>query len=110
MRLHEIVGRAKAKELSMLGEPLSAEEACRLGLALKVVPHDRLMDEALEFAGRIAAKPALAVRMAKTAYNRGLGGEEMTYAADAMSFLFLTEDVREGVAAFREKRKPRFKE
>jgi len=110
VRLHEIVGRAKAKELSMLGDPLSAEEARQLGIVLKVVPHDKLMDEAFAFAGRLAAQPRLAIAMAKSFYNRGLGGDEMRYAMDAFPFLFMHEDAREGITAFREKRKPKFKD
>ena len=110
VRLHEIVGRAKAKEMSMLGEPISAEEACRLGIVLKVVPHDKLLEEAFAFAERIAAKPKLAVAIAKSFYNRGLGGDEMRYAAGAIPFLFMHEDTREGITAFREKRKPKFKD
>lgn len=110
VRLHEIVGRAKAKELSILGEPLSADEAQRLGIVLRVVPHEKLLDEAFAFAERIAARPRLAVAMAKSFYNRGLGGDEIRYAADAFPFLFMHEDAREGIAAFREKRKPKFKD
>lgn len=110
VRLHEIVGRAKAKELSMLGDPLPAEEARQLGIVLKVVPHDKLLDEAFAFAERIAAKPRLAIAMAKSFYNRGLGGDEMRYAMDAFPFLFMHEDAREGITAFREKRKPKFKD
>lgn len=110
VRLHEIVGRAKAKEMSMLGEPISAEEACQLGIVLKVVPHDKLLEEAFAFAERIAAKPKLAVAIAKSFYNRGLGGDEMRYAAGAIPFLFMHEDTREGITAFREKRKPKFKD
>ena len=109
VRLHDIVGRPKAKELSMLGEPIDAAEAARLGIALRVVPHDKLLDEAMAFAEKIAAKPRMAVEMAKSFYNRGLGGDEMRYAVDAFPFLFLTDDVKEGVAAFRAKRKPEFK-
>ncbi len=108
VRLQELVGRPKAKEMSMLGEPIGAEEACRIGIALRVVPHDKLMEEAMAFAEKIASKPRLAVGLAKSAYNRGLGGDDMLYAEDAMPFLFLTDDVREGVSAFREKRKPKF--
>jgi enoyl-CoA hydratase len=108
VRLADIVGRPKAKEMSMLGEPVSADEAVRLGIALRTVPHEKLLDEALDFAQRIAAKPALAVRMAKSFYNRGLGGDDLRAARDGFPFLFLTEDAREGVTAFREKRKPRF--
>jgi len=110
VRLHEIVGRPKAKEMSILGEPISAEEACRLGIALRVVPHDKLMEEAMAFAEKIASKPRMAVSLAKSAYNRGLGGDEMLYAQDAFPFLFLTDDTQEGVTAFREKRKPKFKD
>ncbi|HEY8709073.1 MAG TPA: enoyl-CoA hydratase-related protein [Burkholderiaceae bacterium] len=109
VRLHDIVGRPKAKELSILGEPIDAVEAARLGIALRVVPHEQLLDEAMAFAEKIAARPRMAVEMAKSFYNRGLGGDEMRYAIDAFPFLFLTDDVKEGVAAFRAKRKPEFK-
>jgi enoyl-CoA hydratase len=108
VRLHEIVGRAKAKELSILGDPISAAEAERIGLVLRVVPHDTLMAESLAFAERIAAKPRLAVAMAKSFYNRGLGGDEMRHAVDGFPLLMMHEDAREGVSAFLEKRKPRF--
>ena len=109
VRLHDIVGRPKAKELSILGEPIDAAEATRLGIALRVVPHEQLLDEAMAMAEKLAAKPRMAVEMAKSFYNRGLGGDEMRYAVDAFPFLFLTDDVKEGVAAFRAKRKPEFK-
>ncbi len=108
VRLQDIVGRAKAKELSILGEPISAEEAQRLGLVLRVVPHDQCLGEAVAFADRIAAKPGLAVQMAKSFYNRGLGGDEMRHAIDGFPILFTHADAREGVAAFREKREPSF--
>lgn len=110
VRLHEIVGRAKAKELSILGDPISAAEAERIGLVLRVVPHDTLMTEALAFAERIAAKPRLAVAMAKSFYNRGLGGDEMRHAIDGFPLLMMHEDAREGITAFHEKRKPKFKD
>ena len=108
VRLAEIVGRPKAKELSILGDPISAEEAYRLGLVLRVVPHEKLMAEAMEFAERIASKPRLAVQMAKSFYNRGLGGDEMRHAIDGFPLLFMHDDAREGISAFREKRKPKF--
>ena len=108
VRLQDIVGRAKAKELSILGDPITADEACRLGLVLRVVPHDQLLAEALSFADRIAARPRLAVRMAKSFYNRGIGGDEMRHAIDGFPILFTHEDAREGIAAFREKREPKF--
>jgi enoyl-CoA hydratase len=109
VRLHDIVGRAKAKEMSMLGDPISADEACRLGLVLRVVPHETLLANALELAERIASKPRLAVAMAKSFYNRGLGGDEMRHAIDGFPLLFMHDDAREGITAFREKRKPKFK-
>jgi enoyl-CoA hydratase/carnithine racemase len=109
-RLQDIVGRAKAKEMSMLGDPVSAEEACRLGLVLRVVPHQSVLAEAVAFAERIASKPGLAVQMAKSFYNRGLGGDEMRHVIDGLPLLFMHQDAREGVAAFREKREPKFSE
>lgn len=108
VRLQGIVGRAKAKEMSILGDPISAEEACRLGIALRVVPHAEVVTSALAFAEQIAAKPRLAVRMAKSFYNRGLGGDDMRHAIDGFPFLLMHEDAREGIAAFREKRQPKF--
>jgi enoyl-CoA hydratase/carnithine racemase len=108
VRLQGIVGRAKAKEMSILGDPISAEEACGLGIALRVVPHAELLTSALAFAEQIAARPRLAVRMAKSFYNRGLGGDDMRHAIDGLPLLFMHEDAREGIAAFREKRQPKF--
>ncbi|MFH1624363.1 MAG: enoyl-CoA hydratase-related protein [Pseudomonadota bacterium] len=110
IRLHQIIGRSKSKEMTMTGEPISAEEAFRLNLVSKVVPHEKLMDEAMELAKKIASKPAIAIRLAKSSINRMLGGEEIVYASDAMPSLFATEDTREGITAFLEKRKPVFKD
>lgn len=109
LRLHQIVGRPKAKEMSMLGEPISAAEAVALGIALRTVAPEKLMDEAMAFAEKLAAKPQMALQMAKSFYNKGIGGDDMRYAIDAFPFLFQTDDVKEGVAAFRAKRKPTFK-
>ena len=108
VRLADIVGRAKAKELSLLGDPISAEEAFRLGLVLRVVPHDRLLAETLSFADRIAARPRLAVQLGKSFYNRGLGGDDIRHAVDGLPILFTHDGAREGVTAFREKREPKF--
>ena len=109
VRLHSIIGRAKAKEMMFTGEPISAEEAYRVGLVNKVVPHDKLMDEAMSLAKKIAEKPPLAIKVGKAAVNREFGGEDITYAIESMAFLFCTEDAKEGISAFLEKRKPEFK-
>ena len=67
-----------------------------------------MLANALAFADQVAAKPRLAVRMAKSFYNRGLGGDDMRHAIDGFPLLFMHEDAREGVAAFRENRQPKF--
>jgi enoyl-CoA hydratase/carnithine racemase len=110
VRLQDIVGRAKAKEMSILGDPLTAAEACRLGIVLRVVSDDTLLQETLAFAERIAAQPRLAVQMAKSFYNRGLGGDETRHAIDGFPFLLMHADAREGISAFLEKRKAVFGE
>jgi enoyl-CoA hydratase/carnithine racemase len=110
VRLGDIVGRAKAKELSILGDPITAEEARALGIALRVVPHETLLEAAIEFGDRIASRPRLSVQMAKSFYNRGLGGDEMRHTLDGFPYLFMHEDAREGIASFREGRQPRFKD
>lgn len=75
---------------------------------LRVLPHDSMLADAIAFAERIASKPKFAVQMAKSFYNRGLGGDEMRHAIDGFPLLFMHEDAREGIAAFREKREPQF--
>jgi enoyl-CoA hydratase len=108
VRLQDIVGRAKAKEMSILGDSFSAAEAYRLGIVLRVVSGGALLQDALAFAERIAAQPRLAVEMAKSFYNRGLGGDEMRHAIDGFPFLLMHADAREGINAFLEKRKAAF--
>jgi enoyl-CoA hydratase/carnithine racemase len=109
LRLHRIVGPAVAKEMVFTGRRLSAEEAQRLGLVNKVVPHENLLDEARELAEKIMKAAPLSVELAKSAFNRELGGEDMTYGVDAMAHLFMAEDLHEGLDAFRTKRQPTFK-
>lgn len=109
LRLHQIVGRAKSKEMSMTCDPISAGEALQIGLINKVVPHEQLMDAAMEMAQKIIAKAPLAIELIKAAVNRDLHGEEMDYAQEALGGLFKTEDAQEGIDAFLHKRKPDFK-
>ena len=112
VRLARWVGRGHAMRLTF-GFPLGAEEAQRIGLAQWVVPHDRLMDKALEVATHVAALPPLAARLAKESLLRGLDVPNLADAAlvDLYRFatLELTDDKAEGHAAWREKRKPVFR-
>ena len=112
VRLARWVGRGQAMRL-VLGFPLPAAEAHRIGLAQWVVPHAGLMDKALEVAGHVAALPPLAARLGKESLLRGM---DIPNIADAslvdlyrFSALELTEDKAEGHRAWREKRKPAFR-
>ena len=110
-RLPRLVGAAKAKELMFVGDPLTAEEAKEIGLVNKVVPTGTGMDAALEMAGRIAGYSLQALTRIKKAVNEGIEkpfDEAIDLEADLFAEIFATEDVREGVSAFIEKRKPAF--
>jgi enoyl-CoA hydratase len=108
-RLAHAVGAGYAKELIFTGRLVAADEALRIGLVQAV--HDPVLDRALETARLIAAKAPLAVAAGKTLVNRALeGGHEANLSVEARVFgdLFATADAREGLAAFVEKREPRF--
>lgn len=110
--LPQIVGLSNAYHLLLTGDIIDAQEAERIGLVSKVVPHDELMPVARELATRIAKLPPVAVRMTREAvrkgldYNLGVLGE---YHAHALGVLFATEDFREGSTAVLERRQPEFK-
>jgi enoyl-CoA hydratase len=111
-RLPRIVGKHRALEMILTGEPISAQEAYMLGLVNKVVPQDAVKDEALRIAELIAEKAPVAVRAAKEAVVKGLdmGVEEgLAFERSLFSLLFGTQDQKEGMKAFIEKRKPEFK-
>jgi enoyl-CoA hydratase/carnithine racemase len=111
-RLPAIVGPAKAAELLFTGEVIDAAEAMRIGLVSEVVAHDDLMARALDLAGRIAANPPLAVQALKAGLQRTAYGDAReigTWAMAEIRRLMKTEDHREGVASFLEKREPVFK-
>jgi enoyl-CoA hydratase len=111
-RLARLVGRGRALELIMSGEPIDAEEALRIGLVSAVVPGERLLAEAEALAGRIAARGPIAVRYAKEAVRRGLEmplDQALRFETDLTIILQTTEDREEGVRAFLEKRTPDFK-
>jgi enoyl-CoA hydratase len=112
-RLARVVGLGLAKELVLTGRVVDADEALRIGLVNAVHEPEQLLDAAHETAALIASKSPLAVAAAKAALNRSLGGGEHETALDdeARSFgtLFATEDAKEGMTAFAEKREPTFR-
>ena len=110
-RLPAIVGPAKAAELLFTGDVFDAAEALRIGLVSEVTPHDQLLPAARALAGRIAANPPLAVRHLKAGLNRFAYGDPReigAWAIEKIRLLMQTEDHREGVASFLEKREPVF--
>jgi enoyl-CoA hydratase len=111
-RLPRLIGVAKAKEMIFLGDMIDAATALNLGLVNKVVPPDKLMEEAMAWAAKLAAKSGPVLAMAKLAINTGIdtdidSGLDIEALCDALCFA--TEDQKEGMKAFLEKRKVVFK-
>ena len=109
--LPRLVGRARAAELFFFGDMIDADEAERLGLVSRVVPHDELELATREWATRLAGKPPLALALAKQALQRSYGStldEMLDYEAEAQDRCFRSADALEGTRAFVEKRTPRF--
>ncbi len=110
-RLPRLVGAGIAKALMYLGEPIGAEEAYRIGLANHVVPTGEALTAATALAQRIAAMGGVALRSIQEAVNRGLDttlDAGLQIEADLFGAVFQTEDGREGVEAFLQKRTPHF--
>lgn len=110
-RLPRIVGIGKAKELIYTSNIIDALEAYKIGLVNDVVPADELMAKTMEIASAIASKAQMAVKYAKAAINRGTETDIETgieIEKNLFSLCFATEDQREGMKAFLEKRKPNF--
>jgi len=110
-RLPRLIGACRAKELIFTGDIIRAEEADRLGLVNRVVPMDELMPAAKELAKKIAVKSAAALKLAKTAINRGMQTNlesGLKYEYELYSLSLSLEDKLEGVNAFLEKRAPKF--
>jgi enoyl-CoA hydratase len=106
-RLASLVGREKAAELLFTGEVIDAQEALRIGLCSRVVPHAELLPAALALAGRVAANPPLALARIKQGLRRALDPDWQElgrFVSASLAELFRTEDHREGVRAFLEKR------
>ncbi len=111
-RLTRAVGKSKAMEMILTGRMMDAEEAERAGLVSRIVPVENLIDDAIETAETIANLSRLAVYSAKESVNRAFESplrEGVLFERRAFHTLFGTEDKAEGMAAFVEKREPKFK-
>lgn len=110
--LPRAVGERRAKELILTGLPFSAEEAERWGLVNRVLPAGELHEAALSTARKIAGNGPISVRQAKQAISRGLQmsiADGLAFEIEAYNRMVPTEDRREGVLAFNERRKPNFR-
>jgi enoyl-CoA hydratase len=110
-RLARLVGRGRALELLLTGDQIPAAEAHRLGLVNRVVPAAELMAEARKLAATLAAKAPIAVRYILEAVNKGLQmpfADGQAFEATLFGLVASTEDMREGTAAFLQKRKAEF--
>ena len=111
-RLTLAVGKAKAMEMCLSGRFMTAEEAERSGLVSRVIPADKLLEEALSVAAKIADKSPIASMAAKEAVNRAFETnltEGVMFERRLFHGLFASEDQKEGMAAFIEKREPQFR-
>lgn len=110
-RLARLIGMGRAKELVMSGEQITAQRAYEIGLVNRVFPAEQLMEETKKFAQKLVGMPAFAIKMAKYAINYGYDlalDNARNLEIQCCSQCFSTEDLKEGVAAFLEKRKPNF--
>jgi enoyl-CoA hydratase len=111
-RLTRFVGKSKAMEMVLTGRMMDAAEAERCGLVSRIIPADKLVDEAIKVAGEIANLSSVSVTMAKESVNRAYEttlAEGVRFERRLFHATFALEDQKEGMAAFVEKRKPQFK-
>ncbi|MFI5204408.1 MAG: 1,4-dihydroxy-2-naphthoyl-CoA synthase [Flavobacteriales bacterium] len=108
--LARIVGQKKAREIWFLCDQYNAQEALDMGLVNKVVPLHKLEDTTVEWCKKIAEKSPLSIRMLKCSFNAELDGQAgiQELAGNATLLYYLTEEAKEGMTAFKEKRKPDF--
>ncbi|HEV3229823.1 MAG TPA: enoyl-CoA hydratase-related protein [Solirubrobacteraceae bacterium] len=108
-RLPRLVGEAKALEMNLTGEPISAEDAYEFGLVNRVVPDHELVDTALAWARKLGGQAPLAVREIKSVSAQGDLDEGIEAEKQGFATVFGSEDAREGIGAFLQKRTPRFR-
>ncbi len=112
-RLTRAIGKAKAMDMNLTGRFMDAEEAERAGLVSRVVPCKKLMDEAMGAAAKIAEKSMITAMAVKESVNRSFETtlqEGLLFERRVFHSLFATEDQKEGMAAFTEKREPQFRD
>lgn len=110
-RLPRLLGESKAKELMFTGEHITADEALRIGLVSRLAPKGEGLEVGLQLAKKICKNSPTAVRNIKKAVDEGLElpfNKALEREAELFQELFLSEDVKEGVQAFLEKRRPQF--
>jgi enoyl-CoA hydratase len=111
-RLARAIGKSRAMEMILTGEPMTASEALARGLASRVVPDELLVEDTLALAASIATKSPVALRLAKesvnAAYEMGLS-DALAHERRLFYLVFASEDQKEGMTAFLEKRAPDFK-
>lgn len=110
-RLPRLIGRNRAKELIFTGDRLTAKQAEQIGMVSRVVPPNRLQETVLELARKMASKSPILLKLAKQAINRGIEMDLSSGLAEevrAFRVCFTTQDFKEGLTAFLEKRQPKF--